>query len=201
VWTLFDGDENAPRDFLYCILSLRPFAAIVRSARQPRDPLEASGGAWRIETRPFAPRLAAGQQLRFRVRAVAALWRPQGHARRSRREDVIMSAWKRMPEEERSDHDRLEAVASEAALAWLTAQGCRRGFQPSATDVAVLAYDRERSPAKDPRRLMTWGAITYERPLTVTDEKAFLAALSGGIGGARAFGNGLIQIASAHAFR
>jgi CRISPR system Cascade subunit CasE len=48
---------------------------------------------------------------------------------------------------------------------------------------------------------MTWGAVTYEGLLAVTDDKAFLAALSEGIGAARAFGNGLIQIAAPNAFR
>ena len=130
VWTLFDGDANAKRDFLYYVLSRQPFTAIVRSARPPRDPFAENGGIWRIETRSFAPRLAIDQQLRFRVQAVAALWRPQGYGRRSRREDVIMSAWKRMPGDQRSDRDHLDAVAREAGLAWLTAQGDRRGFEP-----------------------------------------------------------------------
>ena len=200
VWTLFEGDVHAKRDFLYYVLSKRPFAAIVRSARPPHDPFAGSDGVWHIETRPFAPRLAIDQQLRFRVQAVAAQWRPQGYGRRSRREDVIMSAWKKIPIEERSDQDHLDAVARETGLVWLTTQGGSRGFEPLPGAVSVLAYDRQHHPAKEPRRFLTWGAVTYEGLLQVTDEKAFLVALSGGIGAARAFGNGLIQIAAPDAF-
>ena len=117
LWTLFADHPGRERDFLFVVESQNPFTAIVRSARPPVDPLD---GGWEIKPRPFAPVLSAGMALRFHLRAVASLWRPSDKegAKRGKREDVVMSAWKRLPEGERTP-ERLEEVAEAAARGWL----------------------------------------------------------------------------------
>lgn len=198
IWTLFPDHPDAARNslFLYLVERHRPFTAIIRSRCPLSDGL---GGAWQIDTHPFAPRLAAGQRLRFRLRAVATRWQPRPNAKRGKRQDVIMTAWALLPPEDQTP-ERLEVVAETAALEWLTRQGAKHGFTigegSDLPAVQVLDYDRERVPAGAGKPII-FGALTYEGLLTVTDPAAFMGALASGLGAARAFGNGLMQIAPA----
>jgi hypothetical protein len=63
-------------------------------------------------------------------------------------------------------------------------------------EVVVLGYDREKFPGKTPEPIQ-FGALTFAGTLTVVVPAAFRQALTGGLGAARGFGNGLIQIAPA----
>ncbi|MCB9947460.1 MAG: type I-E CRISPR-associated protein Cas6/Cse3/CasE [Rhodospirillaceae bacterium] len=195
IWTLFaDAVDDQRRGlFLYHVERSRPFTAIVRSSRPPIDGL----GVWTFEkTRPFAPHLAAGQRLRFRLRAVASRWQQQPGTKRGRRQDVIMAAWHTVPEDERTP-ERLEDVAEAAALSWLERQGERCGFAVTRGEVSVLDYDRMRLSAGRAGGDIRFGAVTYEGLLTVTDPPLFRQALAEGLGAGRAYGNGLMQIAPA----
>jgi CRISPR system Cascade subunit CasE len=201
VWTLFGGFEAGRRDFLYRVESLRPFAAIVRSARPPQPSY-----LWTIErSYPFRPVLEDGQELAFRVACV-----PTVHVRRSEptteraqrrgttRQDVILSAWRRLPDAARNDPEWLASSADAAALAWLDRQGAQRGFALQANGMApavdVVAYERQRLP-RSGRRSVVFGSVTFEGLLRVTDATRFRETLHSGIGAARAFGFGLVQIA------
>lgn len=196
LWTLFGDTAERTRDFLFVVESWRPFTAIVRSARPPRDAL----GVWEIAPRPFAPVLEPGRRLAFRLRAVASVWRPDARpeAKRGRREDVVMSAWARLPEAERTP-ERLEEVAERAARDWLDARALRAGFRVDHARAQVVEYDRARIPTRRGKPPITFGALVFEGELTVTDPAPFLAMLTSGLGAGRAFGNGLMQIAPARA--
>lgn len=201
IWTLFPGLPDAERRglFLYHVERTRPLTAILRSRRPPEDGL---GGVWHIEkTRPFAPMLHAGQRLRFRLRAVASRWEPQPGKKRGRRMDVVHFAWNRLPPDARTP-EMVEAAAERAALDWLARQGDRCGFCPMDGSVSVLGYDLthlwpERRRDRTTKEEISFGALTYEGVLTVTDPAAFRIMLADGLGAARAYGNGLMQIAPA----
>ncbi|WP_051341592.1 type I-E CRISPR-associated protein Cas6/Cse3/CasE [Azospirillum halopraeferens] len=196
IWTLFPGAPAERRQglFLFHVERNHPFTAIVRSRRTPQDGL---GGVWTIErTRPFAPVLEAGQRLRFRLRAVANHWIAQPGAVRGRRVDVVTAAWDRLAEDERTP-DRLEEAGEQAALAWLARQGQRCGFAPRDGAVAVLNYDLTRLRPARRGKDIRFGALTFEGMLTVTDPVAMRTMLADGVGGGRAYGNGLMQIAPA----
>ena len=203
IWTLFGTGEARARDFLYFVESLRPFTAIVRSARQPK-PSE----LWTVErSYPFRPVLEIGRELAFRVACVPSVHarRPDAASDRARRrgttrQDVILTAWDRLSVEERGDPERLASVGDAAALAWLERQGERRGFTLSphhdkdAPAVEVIAYERHRLP-RGHGRAAIFGSVIFEGTLRVTDAERFRAVLHDGIGTNRAFGFGLVQIA------
>lgn len=189
IWTLFGATEETKRDFLYVVESESPLVAVVRSRRPPEDRL----GIWTIEHGyRLAPRLAEGTRLRFRLRAVPVRWSVEPGAKRGKRHDVILWAWHRLPEAERTEA-RLEETAERAALDWLTGQGAARGFVVG-EECRVLDYDRVRisTRASSPIR---FGTVTYEGRLTVTDPAAFHKTLAEGMGAARGFGNGMLRIA------
>ncbi|SNT19494.1 MULTISPECIES: type I-E CRISPR-associated protein Cas6/Cse3/CasE [unclassified Azospirillum] len=196
IWTLFPDmpDARRPDLFLFHVEKEKPFTAIIRSRRPPVDGL---GGIWRIEKiRPFDPQLVAGQRLRFRLRAVASHWQPQPGAKRGRREDVVVAAWRKLAEAERTP-ERLEETAQAACLEWLARQGARCGFSFAPGMVELRDYEWSSTPGKQRRRHISFGAVTYEGVLTVTEPVALRQALADGLGNGRAFGNGLMQIAPA----
>ncbi|MFV3076521.1 type I-E CRISPR-associated protein Cas6/Cse3/CasE [Niveispirillum fermenti] len=196
IWTLFADTPEARRPglFLFHVEKEKPFTAIIRSRRPPVDGL---GGVWRIEkVRPFDPQLVAGQRLRFRLRAVASHWQPQPGAKRGKREDVVVAAWRRIPADERTD-ERLEEAAQAACLDWLARQGARCGFSFAEGMVELREYEWSRTPTTKARRQISFGAVTFEGVLSVTDPAALRRALADGLGNGRAFGNGLMQIAPA----
>jgi len=201
VWTLFDEAPEAPRNFLYLVERERPFTVVVRSARPPRP-----GDLWRVErSYPFRPVLEAGQELSFRVTCVPVTWTRTAASSSTKRQDVIMAAWRRLQEAERGNAERLAAVADRAALDWLERQGAARGFalvrrEGVATGedprtVEVLGYERRRLLRGRGRRPVEFGSVTYEGRLHVVDPNGFRGVLAEGLGVARAFGMGLVQIA------
>jgi CRISPR system Cascade subunit CasE len=201
VWTLFDEAPGASRDFLYLVERQRPLTVIVRSARPPRP-----GGLWTVErSYPFRPVLETSQVLAFRVTCVPVTWTRTAASSTTKRQDVIMAAWKRLPNAAREDPEQLAAAADKAALDWLGRQGVTRGFElprgpglEPAKDlclVEVIGYDRRRLPRGRGRGPATFGSVTFEGLLRVTDAKAFRRLLGDGLGAARAFGMGLMQIA------
>jgi CRISPR system Cascade subunit CasE len=181
VWNLFgDGDERR-RDFLFRTVADRPLTAVIRSARKPQDPFD----LWRIETRPFAPSLAVGQKLRFRVRAVPSVQRKRAPGERSQRRSVVMDLPAGDPEARR-------AQAAAAALVWLGQRAEANGFALLETDVTDVRRVRV---ARGGGESILLGAAEFEGRLAVVAPDRFLALLHSGVGPNRAFGYGLIEVA------
>jgi CRISPR system Cascade subunit CasE len=194
IWTLFPDLPDAKRDFLFLVERERPFTAIVRSARAPSE----AGGLLLIEhSYAFTPQIHNGQQLRFRLKSVPVTWTRTRLSAETKRQDVIMAAWQRLPDAERVDPERLEAAAETAACAWLQRQGERGGFAFAFDQVEVLDYDRRRLPTSRLGQRMIFGAVTFEGVLEVREVDAFGRTLGQGLGALRAFGHGLLQIAPA----
>lgn len=193
LWTLFADGPERQRDFLYLVEQERPFTAVVRSARPPVDGL---GGMWRIEkSYRFAPVLKEGSRLRFRLKTVPVTWVRHVAGGPTKRQDVIVAAWQRLPASERTDEKCRSAAASTAIDSWLTRQGKRFGFVVE--EAVLLEYDRRRIPTGRPGQRIVFGAVTLEGRLTVQATEPFHLALRQGLGSARGFGHGLLQIASA----
>ncbi len=208
VWTLFGDVPGRKRDFLYLVEATRPFTVIVRGHREPRDHV---GGLWEIlRVRPFAPHLEPGMRLRFRLRAVPVTWVRMADGGPTRRQDVVMAAWMRLPPEQRADPERRATVAENAARDWLARTGRTAGFSFVPEEVAVFDYDPQALARKrrgpDGRLLPPaapaggrappfGGAVNFEGRLRVDDPGRFREALLAGFGRARAFGFGLMLIA------
>ncbi len=210
IWSLFARGDSRERDFLW-----REDASacyyILSATRPPEDhPL--------LEVDPpkrFAPALAAGDRLRFSLRANPTVARPRDEfrtvnraasakpSRKTVRHDVVMDAIHRLPTHERAP-SRTRAIQS-AGRAWLERTGERCGFRipPHATDegeveaLRVDGYRVLRPPRARRSDQMRVAVIDFEGFLTVTDPDLFVASLARGIGRAKAYGCGLMLIARA----
>jgi CRISPR system Cascade subunit CasE len=100
---------------------------------------------------------------------------------------------------------RIELRREEDQLAWLARKGEQGGFrlvgvavQPDLPDVRVATQEktRGRQPRNGTPRTLTFAAVLFAGRLQVTDRDAFLATLRGGIGSGKAFGFGLLSVAS-----
>lgn len=176
IWSLFADQADAKRDFLYREVEGRRPAWIVVSARPPAD----DTGIWRIDTKPYAPAIAAGRRLGFVLRANPTVTRD------GERHDVVMAAMKR------DGLDRAAAIET-AGAEWIERQGARAGFAVERASLRLGAYVRHRfeRPGGKP---MVLAALDFEGFLTVTDAEAFGRALIGGLGRGKAFGFGLMLV-------
>ncbi len=182
VWALFADDPERRRDFLW--REEAPGAWMTLSSRPPADP----HGLFDLDFKSFAPALAAGDRLGFRLRANPTVSRSPGPGKRGVRHDVVMDA---LFKDEARAQARPDAVI-DAGRAWLAAQGTRRGFTPDA-EVAVDGYDQLRLP-RPGKAALRYSVVDFEGVLTVDDPPAFLSALAAGFGRAKAFGCGLMLI-------
>lgn len=194
VWLLFQDVPDAARDFLwrddgdgrYMILSHRP----------PQDP----NGLFDLDTKPFEPRLAVGDELRFVLRASPTVARKaaltdaeRGQGARGKRVDIVMDALKKLSKAERTA--RRDDLVASCGRKWLDDQGSRAGFTVRAA--VIKSYDQ--LDVSDHERLgrrsrATVSVIDAEGVLAVDDPEKFLAKVAAGFGSAKAFGSGLMLI-------
>lgn len=197
IWTLFGDAPNRTRDFLW--REAEPGLFYLLSARLPED---REGVFLLDEPKPFAPMLAAGDRLRFVLRANAtiarvAAGRPRANGRvRGKPCDVVMDALAGLSRADRAAQRHL-AVAR-AGMVWLVSQGQRAGFAlpeeapECAVGTRVLGYRTWRVDHAGPAARL--GILDFEGVLTVEKPDAFISALAHGFGRAKAFGCGLMLI-------
>jgi CRISPR system Cascade subunit CasE len=202
IWSLFGGDPDARRDFVFTVTSVAPFAAIVRS----REPVPDGVRDWNVKSYPLETHFEQGRVLGFRIEAVAEVARSIPGTRRSKRMDIIFDAFDRHRELQEGAANDLDLafadlgeIAARAAHDWMEAQGKARGFEIVRNDegnplFVLVDHQRHRIPHK--KGPINAGAITVEGALRVTNPIAFSEALIGGFGRLRAFGFGLMQVRS-----
>ena len=201
LWSLFADNPDRARDFLWredAGGSWQRATFLVLSRRPPHD----ARGLFAVETKPFAPVLAAGQRLGFRLRASpSASSAPAGFGQRGKRIDPVARALSRFSGEERAT--RRHAVLQEVGAGWLARQGARAGFTlcedggPEGAGRPRVAVDGDRwhaLPREGGKPPVRFSSLDLEGVLRVEDPSAFVAALAEGFGRAKAFGCGLMLI-------
>ena len=185
VWSLFAGNPDAQRDFLWREDQQGTFFIL-----SPRPPSESP--VFETETKEFAPVLAVGDLLRFSLRANATRSLKTPGAPRGKRADVVMAALKSVPVSERAE--ARPGLILETGRAWLEAQGTRHGFSLAGhAPLRVEGYDQLKLPRAGGRAISV-SVLEFEGVLSVTDPSGFLGALAQGFGHAKAFGCGLMLI-------
>lgn len=212
----FPAPRGTPRDFLFRRLDAGVAARFhVVSARPPC--VDVPG--WEVHTKPYEPRLSAGERLRFELRANPVVSRPgdalldaagvprqrasgrrAGTARQKViRHDVVMEAKRhllaarglvRWQDWQDDDKPPLYDLAREACGRWLIKQGVVRGFAIDTDTLQVDAYTQHRG--KNDR--LRFSSVDFAGELTVLDGTNFGQALARGIGHAKAFGCGLLLV-------
>jgi CRISPR system Cascade subunit CasE len=220
IWDLFSDGPNRKRDFLYhneMINGLPTFYTI--SEREPN----LGSSLWDVIVKKYAPRLAQGERLSFKLRAnpvqQAKKERPASEIEewlRSRekiglkqkeptkkriRHDVVMEEKSRIGFKE-LQHDQRPHVAAliqNAGMAWLKAKEKEFGFFVEDEEinpiVRVDGYRQHRLFRGRGQKPMTFNTLDFNGTLTVTEPEIFVTkCLFNGIGPAKAFGCGLMLV-------
>jgi len=188
VWSWFADSPERRRDFLY---RQEGAGSQVRfytlSMRPPLDPL----GIWRIESKPFAPKIGEGDRLLFSLRANPIRRRAAGPGEGGRH-DVVMDAKYRMRREGNIPPPEPELVQTQG-YAWLSARANAHGFEIRPENVRVDGYrqNRLRRSNGGEMRLTT---VEIEGRLMVGDPALFVETLHTGLGPAKGFGCGLMLV-------
>jgi CRISPR system Cascade subunit CasE len=188
VWELLESSPEQQRDFLFRQeMAERPVFYLV-SARAPVD----RQALWEIETKPYAPRLQAGDRLGFRLRA-NSVRSTRGDSGNVKRHDVVMDLKTRL-KHQGEELPPLPAIVQEAGFRWLSERAERHGFQVGEHAVQVDGYQQHRLRKRQQREGIRISTLDYSGTLTVTEPERFQHALYTGIGPAKGFGCGLLMV-------
>lgn len=150
-----------------------------------------------VVSKPFRPKLKAGDQLAFTLRAnPTRMLKSDELGQRGRRVDVLMHA--KVKARERSEVDIAE-LQQQAAQDWLMEpeRQARLGVE-FATQPEVTEHQQHqvyKSRAKNGRsKPIKFTSVNYQGILTVTNPELFLKQLGQGVGRAKAMGCGLMMI-------
>ncbi len=180
LWRLFP--EVVQRDFLFRRVEGQgaPIFYLVSHTKP-----SCQDGLWELQTKPYQPRLQAGQRLAFSLLANPVVTRRDPVSGRAVRHDVVMDARKRQPELSRVD------LQQQAGRDWLQGRAERYGFALQGLRVDGYRQHRLRGKAGRPIRYST---LTFDGLLEVVDSDRLLEVLARGIGSAKAFGCGLLLV-------
>jgi CRISPR system Cascade subunit CasE len=207
LWKLFKDKPDDKREFLFRQDLDRQGLPVfyLLSKTQPKN----FDDTLIIESKPFEPKLQAGDKLAFSLRdnPVAQLKEERSEEEKLRQEehrkisqlsekitkkrvrhDVVMHLKKSLTEEERQSYSQaeLEQMAGEK---WLQELAAKKGFR--VLGVTVQGYQQHHFK----KRQIKISSLDFDGVLEVTDPQLFIdEALFSGIGRAKAFGCGLLMI-------
>jgi CRISPR system Cascade subunit CasE len=185
IWRLFPGDGLA-RDFVFrresrdAGATTAALSYLIVSERMPEE-----SSIFTVNSKPYAPRIAAGECLRFDLRANPVISRKVGE--KAKRHDVLMDAKKHCTD----PTERKERMYA-AALDWLTKHAPRWGLQVMQETVLMDGYKQHALLRKGERA--GFSALDYRGLATVSDPELLLHALRNGVGHARSYGCGLLLV-------
>jgi CRISPR system Cascade subunit CasE len=121
----------------------------------------------------WSPTFAAGQKLRFRLRATPTKKTNFG-------DDAT-----------KPGHRRIGLFTEEEQRKWLDRKASESGFEALTVDLRKIGWQSGRQPGG---MVIRHHAIEYDGILQIIDSDAFTAAVIGGIGPAKGFGFGLLSL-------
>lgn len=192
VWTLFGDSQDRERDFLYRRDDKGSMPRFLCLSQRP--PQSADG--FSVETKPFEPKLKAGQVLEFSVRVNPV--RTEWVDGKQKRRDVVMDHKKKLeaqgvPTEKRPSG---AAMAQEAGVAWFLARAGKWGLEADegslmAGGYHVLDFTKD---GRGERRRVRLATLDISGVVEVRDPALLAEALRKGIGPAKGFGCGLMLL-------
>ena len=193
LWTLFGGEPDKERDFLYRrVFEHGRIKYYILSERIPVD----KSGVWQVDPpKVYKPKLSRDQNLYFmlRVNPVITLTAPDG---KKRRHDIVMHQktlidYKQMPKQERPS---IQQIVQKSCIEWLSVRADKNGFTFKTNEVIADGYRQHHSRSKKSNKYIRYSTVDFQGLLTITDPERFKLALFNGIGKSKAFGCGLILI-------
>ncbi|MCU5787333.1 type I-E CRISPR-associated protein Cas6/Cse3/CasE [Alloalcanivorax marinus] len=149
-------------------------------------------GLLEVESKPFAPRLDAGETLAFRLRANPTVSHRVEGQKHSRRSDVLMHAKSAFAPEQRGSQACKDAMDL-AARQWLAGQGEKHGFVLRGAP-EISGYRQHSLGRKKQTKPIQFSGVDYNGTLEITDAEAFGTCVAQGLGRSKAFGFGMMMI-------
>lgn len=185
IWSLFDGDPNEKRHFLFREIKKNTF--IILSEKKPHEHSDVFGP---IQIKEFEPVFSVGRVFHFSLEAHLSVRNDQG-----RRVDPIAWELSKLPQEEKAwKGDR---IVDREVRRWI--EGKAKAFGFSLNDLNWSDYHHEtisRRGKTKKRDEMRMNIVKYSGILTVNDTEKFMEGYSKGIGRGKAFGCGLLLLMS-----
>lgn len=166
----------------------------VVSDREPVAPT----AHWRVQSKPYAPSLAAGDRLAFELRANPVVT-TRNAAGKSARHDVVMQAKTQLLKAQKlmrwadwqtPDRPALPDLVRQTCGQWLQARCQRLGIALDDASLSIDGYEQHRGKNGELR----FSTVDFSGQLEVVDVGALRQALFGGVGHAKAFGCGLLLL-------
>ena len=196
VWGIFEQPADGKRMFLYRQeLHQRRPQLIVVSAQSPGKGDRRGSTLWHVETKPYAPKLNAGEQLSFVLRANPVITRQEQEGRR-RRHDVVMDYKRQVRSRgiQRSEWPPEYVIVQEQCSQWLGARASKAGFAIDEHAVRAEGYRQHDLRRPGGGRSIRFSTVDFTGILTVVDPVRFVHTLLHGIGPAKGFGCGLLLV-------
>lgn len=200
LWRFLPEPAGTARSFLFRrrdVDGLPRFYVV--SAREPVAP----SAHWQVSSKPYAPRLAAGDRLAFDLRANPVVT-TRNAAGRAARHDVVMHE-KALLLKERGlsrwadwttpDRPGLHELVRRSGSAWLMQRCDAIGARLDIESLRVEGYEQHRGKTGSLR----FSTVDFSGHLEVQDAGALQRALMQGVGHAKAFGCGLLLVRPADA--
>lgn len=221
VWDIFSDGPDRKRDFLYRFENVNGLPTYY--AVSVREPV-ASKGLWDISTKPYAPKLARGDRLAFKLRANPVqlakqernaeeleAWQKsraerglkpnksmeRGWTQKVIRHDVVMDAKTRIDFKDLPIEKRphVARLIQEAGLGWIAARGNEYGFSALESGTLADGYVQYRFFKGKGGKPITFSTLEFDGILTVTEPEVFIEkCLFQGVGPAKGFGCGLMLV-------
>jgi CRISPR system Cascade subunit CasE len=191
VWSVMPAEVQQQRDSARCEGERRRTMLWRREGHGRYlvlGPRPEGSSLFEVETKPFAPALRPGDELRFVIRVNATVDRRVGGRAKVERRDIVMDLLHPVASGQRAG--QRDALALQAATDWLRARAEAGGFR-----VGALAVEGYRvTGLADRRDRARIGILDLAGMLEVLNAEAFLARIEAGFGRAKAFGCGLMLI-------
>jgi len=189
VWNLFADSPDRRRDFLYRHETVNGWPTFYTvSEREPQD----AKGLWEIQSKPYTPKLVAGQQLAFTLR-VNPIRSKRDENGRQHRHDVIMES-KTLLKSQRERIDEADII-QEQGERWLIERCNRLGFHTLSGNFRVDGYQQHKLFKGKGNQAITFSTLDFAGILTVDEPDTFVnKCLFTGIGPAKGFGCGLMLV-------
>jgi CRISPR system Cascade subunit CasE len=192
IWKLFSKGEKKDRDFIYRrddANGLPVFYTVSKNI--PED----SKGIWSVQSKTYAPKLKAGQELAFQLLANPVRTKKDEKGK-AKRHDVVMEAKLKQKESDTAEeeHKPIPVIVQEEGVKWLESRSTANGFSIDTSKISAGSYLKHRYYKKKSENEISFSSIDFSGILTVTDTETFINALYKGIGHAKGFGCGMMMV-------
>src|SRR5574337_47048 len=195
LWRFLPAPPGSPRRFLFRRHDVDGMPRFyVVSAAEPSSPTP----NWIVHSKPYAPRLAEGDELQFDLRANPVVT-IRGADGRARRHDVVMQEKKRLLAARglarwcdwtTPDRPALPDLVRRTCIAWLNARAANLGIAFDDDLLRVEGYMQHRGRSEELR----FSTVDFSGRVRAADPAALNRTLVEGVGHGKAFGCGLLLL-------